>query len=107
MNVYTGAFWAWIIIAVRPLVQSQSSLEATPPLTHCFSLFLNACVMPAAWVWNCVGQNNQKYFFLFLVYSWMGSFYGLVMMSFPFAELFIYKVTAVSRRVFPLPTPHL
>jgi hypothetical protein len=44
-----------------------------------------------------VGQNNQKYFFLFLLYAWMGSFYGLVMMSYPFMELFIHKVLLRSR----------
>ena len=44
-----------------------------------------------------MGQNNQKYFFLFLLYAWMSSFYGLVMMSYPFMELFIYKVLLRSR----------
>jgi hypothetical protein len=39
----------------------------------------------------------QLYFFLFLLYAWMGSFYGLVMMSYPFMELFIYKVLLRSR----------
>lgn len=29
-----------------------------------------------AWIWNCVGQNNHRHFFLFVVYVWLSSFYG-------------------------------
>lgn len=56
-------------------------------MLHLISPIYTTPPPPPAWTHNCVGHNNHRYFFLFLVYIWFGCFY-LACMS---CELFLHR----------------
>jgi len=61
----------------------QKCSSFKPPRTHHCKI-CNKCVLKmdhhCPWINNCVGNNNHKYFLLFLIYAVAGIFYGLAIL---------------------------
>ena len=62
----TNAFLRWTTIVVSQLTQATRS-----------TLIANVAVVSfKAWLNNCVGHNNHRYFLLFGFYMWLGTTYA-------------------------------
>jgi len=61
-----------------------------PPRTHHCKI-CNKCVLKmdhhCPWINNCVGNDNHKYFLLFLIYAVAGIFYGLAILLICFIKV--------------------
>ncbi|KAG0589484.1 hypothetical protein KC19_1G023500 [Ceratodon purpureus] len=57
-----------------------------PPMTHHCHI-CKRCILKmdhhCPWMHNCIGYYNYRFFFIFLLYMWIGCLYAAIMSSFP------------------------
>lgn len=63
--------------------------------------------MNSAWVSNCVGHFNHRYFVLFLLYLFMVCAYGALMSYSPFMDSHRFSVVRPPSAPIPLPLPSI